>query len=74
MGFWGRESSGCRGGSCCPWRVMKTREAAEMTKARGFRSREDTAAHKDKDGEAGQQGRLRRKGGDSEVSGLFIFR
>ena len=63
MGFWGRESSGCRGGSYCPWQVMKTREAAEMTKARGLQKQEDTGtAHKDKDGEAGQQGRLREEG------------
>ena len=38
---------------------MNTREAAEMTKARGLQKQEDTGtAHKDEDGEAGQQGRL----------------
>ena len=57
------KGSGCRGGSCCPWRVMNTREAAEMTKARGLQKQEDTGtAHKDEDGEAGQQGRLREEG------------
>ena len=43
--------------------MMKTREAAEMTIARGLHKQQDTGtAHKDKDGEAGQQGRLREGG------------
>ena len=43
--------------------MMNTREAAEMTKARGLQKQEDTGtAHKDEDGEAGQQGRLREEG------------
>lgn len=65
----GKESSGCRGGSCRPWRVMKTREAScrndqsqRLAEAGGH-----CTAHKDKMEKLGNREGCVRKG--LEVSG-----